>query len=539
MKNIGIKLVFLLFFLSPSTLLLAQSGGFSGNLVSILLAFAVLLLLFAVIMVANNLLQIEAKKIGADKDGTNYSLFPTGEEIFGSSKSANIGGFKTKVLKKGHDIKLEGVAEKTIAHAKATTFAIQPIDFVGISPIPKMLVEVGDNVKAGDKLFFDKKRPDVKYVSPVSGEVIAVNRGAKRSIKEVVILADKEMTYRSLELPNLDTTSRGELIDFMADSGCLSLIVERPFQVVPSLVHIPKAIFVTTFDSAPLAPDLNFVVEGQAAAFQKGLDVLRKLTNGKVHLGVNAKNTSSVFTGAKGVEINAFSGKHPVGNVGVQIHHTNPINANEKVWTVGVQEVITIGNVFLNGRYDASRIVAVTGAELANPQYVKTYQGAAVEGLLKDNLQNEEARIITGDVLSGQQIDAKGYLSFHDDQITVVEEGNEYEMFGWLLPSFKPTASKAFPSAMFSDLIFKANTNTNGEKRAFVATGQYEKVLPMDIYPQHLMKAIMTGDFERMEGLGIYELAEEDLAICEFACTSKQPLQQILRDGLDMMREQG
>jgi Na+-transporting NADH:ubiquinone oxidoreductase subunit A len=247
-----------------------------------------------------------------------------------------------------------------------------------------------------------------------------------------------------------------------------------------------------------------------------------------------------VFTEAKGVEHRWFSGKHPAGNVGVHIHHTEPILRGDKVWTLGVQDVITLGRLFTEKRFNTERVVAVAGAELKAPKYVKTYLGAKVGDLVKDNLANDHVRYISGDVLSGEKKNEEQFLNVYDDQLTVVEEGDYFEMFGWLLPiKARPSVSRTFPNFLFPNLTFKADTNTHGEKRAFVVTGQYEAYLPMDIYLQHLMKNIIINDLERIEGLGIYELVEEDVALCEFTCTSKQPLQQILREGLDMMREQG
>jgi len=507
-------------------------------------AIAVFIILGAVIMVSDNLLKVEARQSGADKSGTNYSIFPRFSEMFGASAPEYVDGSVT-FLKKGHDILLEGEAAKsTNDGASVTTFAIQPPNFTGMSPIPKVVVTVGDEVKAGDHLFFDKKRPEIQYVAPVSGEVIAINRGAKRSISEVVILADKEMKYKSMDAPNLADCSREDLVTFLLNSGAWTFLRQRPFNLVADPADTPRNIFVSTFDSAPLAPDLNYVVAGNEAAFQKGLDVLGKFA--PVHLGLNAKGNeapSHAFTQVEGVSKNWFHGKHPAGNVGIQIHHTAPITTSSKVWVAGVQDVITIGKLFTEGKFDASRMVAVTGAEVENPQYVKTYLGASIEGLVKGNLKPVEEgktiRFVSGDVLSGKETSTESYLGYYDDQVTVLEEGDEYEMFGWLLPlAPRPTISGTFPNALYPDLKFQANTNTHGEKRAFVVTGQYESVLPMDIYPQHLMKAIITNDFERMEGLGLLELAEEDVALCEFACTSKQPLQSILKQGLDAMRDQ-
>jgi len=374
----------------------------------------------------------------------------------------------------------------------------------------------------------------------VSGEVIAVNRGGKRSISEVVILADKEMNYRALPEFDLENASRAELVSYLQDNGAWAHIRQRPYNVVADSKEVPKAIFVSTFDSAPMAPDLDLIIAGRGKEFQAGLDVLNKLTPGIVHLGLNAKDTdlSPIYEGATGVEKHFIHGPHPAGNVGVQIHHIDAINAGERVWTVGVQDVATIGSIFLEGIYDAERVVAITGAELKQPHYITTYLGANIGDLVANNLNNDNVRMVSGDVLSGKAKRAEEFLDFFDDQVTVIAEGDEYEMFGWLAPQTpRPSISPTFLSNLIGS-TYVANTNTHGERRAFVVSDQYEQVMPMDIYPQHLMKAIMAGEFERMEGLGINELSEEDLALCEFACTSKMPLQEILRDGLDMVEEQ-
>jgi Na+-transporting NADH:ubiquinone oxidoreductase subunit A len=544
MKSRLIQLSLIAGFLLSSFPLMAQDGA-SGQsyLVYIMLAVAIIIFLGLIIQVSDNLLAIEARNMGAEKK-SSVGLFPRPGEIFPKKLPKYVDGDKAIRLNRGYNILLEGTAENVLVEEESvTTFAIQPPNFVGISPIPKLMVEVGDEVKAGDPILFDKKVPEVKYCAPVSGEVIAVNRGEKRAITEVVILADKEMKYRDLKPVDLDKASREELVEFLLESGAWPLIRQRPYNVVAESKETPRNIFISTFDTAPLAPDLNFVVEGKGADFQKGLDVLNKLTEGKVYLGLdgNGKTAPSpVFTEAKGVEHRWFIGKHPAGNVGVHIHHTEPILRGDKVWTLGVQDVITLGRLFTEKRFNTERVVAVAGAELKAPKYVKTYLGAKVGDLVKDNLANDHVRYISGDVLSGEKKNEEQFLNVYDDQLTVVEEGDYFEMFGWLLPiKARPSVSRTFPNFLFPNLTFKADTNTHGEKRAFVVTGQYEAYLPMDIYLQHLMKNIIINDLERIEGLGIYELVEEDVALCEFTCTSKQPLQQILREGLDMMREQG
>ncbi|MEZ4960607.1 MAG: Na(+)-translocating NADH-quinone reductase subunit A [Saprospiraceae bacterium] len=521
------------------------AGGVSSSpFMSVLLAIVVIIAFFIIVQVADNLLRLEARKTGADKGGANFSIFPGLGEIFKPKAPAYANGSDITVLKKGFEIKLEGAAQPHIdSTVKASTFCVQPNNFRGLSPIPKMLVEVGDTVKAGDHLFFDKKNEDVKYVAPVSGEIIAINRGDRRAIVEVVILADKDQQYKSLPVFDLEQSSREALVAYLMENGGWTFLRQRPYDIIANHLEVPDNIFISTFDSAPLAPDNNFVVEGRGDAFQKGLEVLAKLTKGKVHLGLNAAGEmppSSVFTEAKGVEKHWFQGQHPSGNVGIQIHHISPITPRTTVWTLGVQEVISLGAIFTEKRFNAERIVAITGAELQAPKYVRTFIGANVGDLVKGNLTNDHVRFISGDVLSGKQKGPENFLNYYDDQLTVVTEGDFYEIFGWLLPDLgTPSASKALPGWLFPDTKYTVNTNLHGEKRAFVVTGQYEDVLPMDIYPQHLMKAIITNDYEKMEGLGIHELVEEDLAICEYVCTSKQPLQQILRQGLDMMHEQG
>lgn len=544
MKSRITKNLFLLVLILTSDMAFGQSGqsGFSYFIYS-LVGVAVLILLFLVVQVADNLLAVEAKHMGANRAKANYSIFPRFDELFSPKAPSFTGDAPVTYLKQGHDILLEGAPASTaVEKGTVTTFAIQPPNFTGLAPIPKVMVEVGDEVKAGDPILFDKKVTEVKFVAPVSGEVIAINRGEKRSIAEVVILADKEQKYRALPAFDLDKGSREELANYLMENGAWPLFQQRPFNVVPAPGDVPRDIFVSTFDTAPLAPDGSLVVAGKEAAFQKGLDVLNRLTTGQVYLGLNAKSSeapSAAFTEAAGVEKHWFHGKHPAGNVGIQIHHIKPIGGQDKVWTLGVQEVISLGAMFLEGIYDVSRVVVLVGAEISEPKYVQTYVGAKISDLLKDQAVNDNVRYISGDVLSGQQKSFDQFLNFYDDQLTVIAEGDYYELFGWLLPlSPRPSVSGTFPNFLFPDARFRADTNTHGEKRAFVVTGQYEKVLPMDLYPQHLMKAILVNDFERMEGLGIYELAEEDVALCEFVCTSKQPLQQILRQGLDTMREQ-
>lgn len=536
------KLTYLIALISFSLPISAQSNQGSNILTTSLIVVGVVVFFGLLLSLADNLMQIEAKKNNLDTSKGQFSIFPRINDWFGSRPPASIGDAGYHNLSKGFDVKLAGKAVAASVHGSAKTFAVQPKNFNGMSPIPKVEVVAGDEVAVGDVLFFDKKRPDVKYCSPVSGEIISVNRGDKRSIASVVILADKEMKYRSLEIPSLDG-GREDLLSFLKTSGTLTFMNQRPYDIIPEDGVVPDNIFVSGFDTAPLAPDNNFIVQGKGAQLQKGVDVLNALTDGKVYVGLDGRKGHSAaaeLASLEGVEINYFNGKHPAGNVGIQIHHTAPIGKTGVAWTITVQELISLGEIFLTGKYNAERKIALTGSQLSENIYVDTYVGANIGELLGSRIEGEKNRFVSGDPLSGVQKASDEFLNYRDDQITVLEEGDDYELFGWLLPvTPRPSMSGTFPNLLFSGHEFDANTNTHGEKRAFVMTGQYEKVLPMDIFPQHLMKSILTGEIEKMEGLGIRELSEEDIAICEFVCTSKQPLQAILRDGLDMMQEQG
>lgn len=461
--------------------------------------------------------------------------------MFAPKKEAFVGNGKAVNLTKGFDIKIKGKAPKQIAGSfTSATFAVKPIDVNGIAPIPKMMVAEGEEVKAGDGLFYDKLKPNIIFTSPVSGEVAAIKRGAKRAIVEVVILADTNLSFREFSTANPSDLSREEVKKVMLESGTWTLLHQRPYNLLADENTVPKAIHVSGFDSAPLAPDLNFALEGKEKAFQTGLNALAKLTDGTVHLNLNAaEQPAAAFNNAENVQKNWFRGAHPAGNVGIQIHHIDPINKGDTVWTMAAQDVAVLGTLFLEGKYEPERVVALGGPEVENPRYVKTFIGANIENMVKENLSHDNVRYVSGDVLTGRQIEANGHLGLYDDQLSVIQEGDFFEFMGWLLPSYgRPSLSKTFPWAMMPNKEFRVNTNTHGEDRAFVMTGQYEKVLPMDIYPVHLLKSILYGDLDQMEGLGLYEVVEEDLALCEFVCTSKQPVQKILRQGMNTLIEQ-
>lgn len=449
---------------------------------------------------------------------------------------------QTIKLKKGFEINLAGKAAAQVSDApKPETFAIKPTDFPSITR-PKLMVDEGDEVKAGTPLLYDKMAENILYCSPVSGEIVEIKRGEKRKLLEIRILADKEnqfISFKKFSSSDLKGINKEDVIDQLLKGGVWPNIIQRPYGIVANPEDEPKAIFISAFDTHPLAPDYSIIYKGQEEAFQAGLNVIKKLTKGIVHLNISAdEEVSKMFSSAEGVQINKFSGKHPVGNVGVQIHHLDPINKGDIAWTIKPYGVIQIGKLFLEGKYDASKIVALTGSEVEKPQYYKTSTGASIVNIIKDNIKSDHVRYISGNPLTGERIGADGYLGFYDEQITVVPEGDFEELLGWL----KPTASKlSFHRAIGLLSFFNKNkeyvldTNTNGEERAFVMTGAFEEVLPMDILPTYLFKAIMAEDFDEMEALGIFELVEEDVALCEFIDVSKHELQILLRKGINLM----
>lgn len=446
-------------------------------------------------------------------------------------------------LKKGFTINLAGKAAAKIGDSgPADSVAIKPTDFQGVY-IPKVVVKEGDTVKAGTPLFHDKKLERIQFTSPVSGEVVRIARGEKRSLLEVVILADKTVDYLPFKKHTVSEIANLSVEDIksqMLDSGVWANLVQRPFGILANPAATPKAIHISAFDTAPLAPDYSFLFKGQEHFFQTGVDILKKLTTGQVHINIhNASDLSTVFSQAKGAEVNKFSGPHPAGCVGVQIHHIDPINKGDIVWTINPAGVIQIGKLFLQGIYDASKLVAITGSEAKTPHYVKTVTGASMKSLTANNVNGDNVRFVSGNPLTGTSVGKDGYLGFYDHQVTLLPEGNDYEFIGWITPGAnKLSVQRAW--GLFSFLTpnkeFRLNTNTHGEPRAMVQTGVWEGLVPMDILPGHLIKSILAQDIDEMEALGIYEVIEEDLALCEFADVSKHHVQGILREGLELIR---
>ena len=441
-------------------------------------------------------------------------------------------------LRKGLDINLQGqAAESLVEVPMAKEYAVSPLDYEGVTP--KLLVKVGDKVKAGTPLFFDKNNTRVLYCSPVSGAVSAVNRGEKRKILNVTVEADKEQVSEEFAVLDLQKASREDVIEMLLKSGLWTMIQQRPYGIVANPADQPKAVFVSAFDSAPLAPCMNFVLKGQKENLQKGMEVLAKLAGGNVNLSVRA-NAAGEMSSLNGVNIHTFEGKHPVGNVGVQIHHIDPICKGDIVWTVGIQDVAAIGRLFSTGKVDLHKVVALTGSEVENPQYYRIISGAPiasiVEGNIKKQAEGDSVRIISGNVFTGKKVAIDGYISATASQVTVIPEGDKYEMLGWIAPRFgKFSVSRSYFSWLCPKKQYKLDTNLNGGPRPFVVTGLFEEYLPMDIYPMYLFKAIVAGDLDKMENLGIYEIVEEDVALCEFVDPSKTEIQQLVRDGINLM----
>jgi Na+-transporting NADH:ubiquinone oxidoreductase subunit A len=440
-------------------------------------------------------------------------------------------------IKKGLDIKLKGAAEKTSEQVILSNFyTLRPDDFHSV--IPKLISKVGTKVKAGEPVFYDKSNENVKFVSPVSGEVVEIDRGEKRRILSVKIQADKTQSYLDNSKFDLNAATPETVKAHLLKSGCWPFIKQRPYDVIANPDKAPKAIFVSGYASAPLVADLDYTLIGKEAELQAAVIALGKLTEGKVHVSVG-KNSNSPLAGLSGVSLHKVSGPHPSGNVGTLINKVDPVNKGEVVWTVNAQDLVIIGELLLTGKFNAERIVALVGSSVEKPRYFVAKLGCEVTTMIhnKGINKNERPRIISGNILSGKQIKADGYLDYYSNTITIIPEGNDYELFGWTMPVFnKISTSRALTfSWLFPNKEFDLNTNTNGEHRAFVTTGNYEEVFPLDIFPMQILKSCMYGDLDEMEALGMYEVAPEDFALTEFVCVSKQPHQDIIRKGLDVM----
>ena len=445
---------------------------------------------------------------------------------------------QTFVLKKGLNIPIEGEAELRVSKTIAPGIvAVQPTDFKGF--LPRLLVKEGDPVLCGSPVLADKKNADILLTSPVSGTVKEIVRGEKRKLLAVLIESDGKRQCVDFGVKDAATLDAGQVRQALLESGLWPWLVQRPYGILADPDARPRDIFVSTFNTAPLAADATFCYGNDVAAAQAGVNALAKLTDGKVYVGLDG-NGKSAFAGLQGCELNTFRGPHPAGNVGVQISHIAPIRKEETVWTVSLAGLVAIGKLFTTGKYDVRRKVAVTGPMALQPSYVDTLPGTPMKELAAyvGNTPVEQLRIVGGDPLSGKVIGAAGYLGFFDTQVTILHEGTEQELLGWIRPfRFNQfSADRSYFSWLLPKKKYSMDTNLHGGPRAFLMNdGYYGKVLPMDIFPVFLAKACLAGDIEKMEKFGIYEVLPEDLATCEFVDPSKNNIQAMIEQGIDLM----
>ena len=442
-------------------------------------------------------------------------------------------------LRKGLDINLKGKAAKQKFSVKAAAqYALVPDDFVGMTP--KVVVREGDKVKAGDALFVNKKQTDVKFASPVSGVVQAVVRGDRRKVLRVVVEADKDQQYVDFGQKQVASLNGDAVVKALLEAGLFGYINQLPYAVSTTPDQKPRAVFVSALRDMPLAGDFEYELQGNEEDFQTGLTALSKVA--PVCLGIGAKQTSKAFTGAKDVEVNVFDGPCPAGNVGVQVNNIAPVNKGEVVWTVDPTAVIFFGRLFRTGKVDLRRLVAVAGSEITKPEYAEVLVGQPIADLLEGKLAaKDHVRVINGNPLTGRKATMDDFVGGHTSEITVIPEGdNVDEMLGWILPRTNDfSVSRSYFSWLFGkNKEYALDARVKGGERHMIMSGEYDKVLPMDIYAEYLIKAIIAGDIDRMEQLGIYEVAPEDFAVAEFVDSSKLELQHIVRQGLDMLRKE-
>lgn len=434
-------------------------------------------------------------------------------------------------LRKGLDINLKGKAAKETASVDCPgEYALCPDDFTGLKP--KVVVKEGDAVKAGDALFVDKLHPEVCFVSPVSGVVSLVERGDRRKLLSVRVKCDMKFESKNFK-------TDGDVKALMMESGLFGMIRQRPYDTVANPEDAPKAIHVSAFNNMPLAQEFEYVLQGQEAEFQAGLTALSKIA--PVQLGVSSKQGAKALLEAKDCNVYVFDGPAPSGNVGVQINHINPINKGEVVWTLGAEEVVMLGRLLKTGKVDFTRTIALAGSEVKAPKYYKMKVGQKLSTLLAGQVDGDDVRIINGNPMTGVQTSKDAYLAAHATEVTAIPEGaHADEMLGWIMPRFSTfsTHRSYFSWLMGGKKEYVMDARIKGGERHMIMSGEYDRVFPMDIYAGYLVKAIIEGDIDRQEALGIYEVAPEDFAIAEFVCSSKMELQRIVREGLDILRKE-
>ena len=468
----------------------------------------------------------------------------------------------TITIKKGLDIPIAGAAEKRVTHALGIKlYAVKPTDFVGLTP--RLSIEEGDTVVVGDALFCDKNDERIRFTTPVNGRVKAIIRGEKRRLEAVVVEESQGSHCAIYDIPR----NADEIKALMLQCGLWTMMRQRPFGIIANPDDKPKAIFVSAFDTAPLAPDYDFALQGKEEFFKKGLEALTGLTTGKVHISFRPNQKLSTLNSQLTLNPKLstfnFKGPHPAGNIGTQIAHIDPINKGEVVWTMNAQDVAMLGELVSTGVYRPEKVIAVAGPQIKNPHYYRIKAGASMAGIVAEQvlnpeypkLENGEAvkanRIVSGDILSGTQIASNGFIGAYDSLLSIIPEGDYYDFMGWLMPGFKKFSySRTFLSGFLTPFIsklstlnsklstFQFDTNTHGDERPLVFTGHFERVFPFDIYPTQLIKACVISDIELMEQLGIYEVEPEDFALCEFIDVSKTEIQRIIREALETLRKE-
>lgn len=442
-------------------------------------------------------------------------------------------------LRKGLDIRLKGTAakQKTQIPPAYEEVALMPQDFVGVTPKP--VVREGDVVKAGDTLFVNKASQEVGFSSPVSGTVAAIVRGERRKVLRVVVKADKETRYTDYGQKDPAKLTGVEVKTSLLQAGLFGYINQLPYAVSTTPDTTPKAIFVSALRDMPLAADFEMELRGNEETFQAGLTALSKVA--KTYLGIGARQTSLALTQAKDVEIYVFDGPCPAGNVGVQVNHIDPVNKGEIVWTVDPSAVIFFGRLFLTGKVDLRKVIAIAGSEMASPAYVETIVGAPLKDILRGQLDNRpHVRLINGNPLTGRKSSLDDYLGAHTSELTAIPEGDDVdEMLGWIMPRTRQfSTSRSYFSWLMGKKEYDLDARVKGGERHMIMSGEYDKVLPMDIYGEYLIKAIITGDIDKQEALGVYEVSPEDFALAEFVDSSKLELQKLVREGLDILRKE-
>lgn len=444
-------------------------------------------------------------------------------------------------IKKGLDLPIAGEPAQSINDFKEpSAVAVLGPDYVGMKP--SMVVRVADKVKVGDVLFTDKKNPNIKYTSPAAGTVDKILRGEKRKLLSVVIKisGNEENTFESYSYGQLKELSREKAVEQLVNSGLWVALRTRPFSKVPDPDSVPHSLFITAMDTNPLAPSIDKILEGQEQDFKNGVEVLTKLTNGKIFI-CKSPSTKIPELDNSNLVVEDFSGPHPAGNVGTHIHFLDPVSRNKTVWHIGLQDVIAAGKLFSTGKIYTERIISVAGPSVKNPRLIKTRLGASTEEILKDELDDHPNRIISGSVLSGfKAADAVAYLGRYHQQISVIPESRERHFLGWLNPGLNQFSVKnILISSLFAKKKFNFNTFTYGDERAILPSGNYEKVMPLDIVALSLLRALAVDDVEDAEALGALELDEEDLALCAFVCPSKQNFGPMLRRNLTTIEKEG